>query len=162
MPGKHTGLIHNLRLIFTSLLSLVTVLLFQLTAASAHELRPAIMDVGVLEEAPNQLTINLTFSGEAFLADIDLSNVTDTDDSSNSGLYDELRAVPPDLLAGQIKSSFAALAEKFAVMSAGQPLSLRLVAVDVAEEDDLGLARDANLRLQSPLPEAGDAIAIQW
>ena len=162
MPGKLNSLIHNLRLILTSLLSLVTVLLFHWTAASAHELRPAIMDVGLLEDAPHQLTINLTFSGEAFLADIDLSNVTDTDDSANSGLYDELRAVPADILAGRIKSSFAAGGEIFAIMSAGQPLSLRLVAVDVAEEDDLGLARDATLTLQSPLPEAGDAIAIQW
>ena len=110
MPGKHTTLLHKIRLMLTSLMALSTVLLFQMTAASAHELRPAIMDVGVLEETPDRLSIDLTFSAEAFLAEIDLSTVSDTDDSANSGLYDEFRAMPPDILADRIKSSFAALA----------------------------------------------------
>ena len=162
MPGKHTTLVHKVRLMLTSLMALSTVLLFQMTAASAHELRPAIMDVGVLEETPDQLSIDLTFSAEAFLAEIDLSTVSDTDDSANSGLYDEFRAMPPDILADRIKSSFAALASTFTVMAAGQPLPLELTAIDVADEDDLSLSRDTKLRLRSSVPKAGDAIEIQW
>ncbi|MEK9851189.1 MAG: hypothetical protein VW665_11835, partial [Candidatus Puniceispirillum sp.] len=110
--------------------------LFQITAAGAHELRPAIMDVGILEDVPGQLTINLTFSGEAFLAEIDLSAVSNTDDSSGSKTYDELRAVPPHILEDRLKSSFATLAEKFTIMSANRPLTLELVEIDVAEEAD--------------------------
>ena len=139
MPGKHTTLLHKICLMLTSLMALSTVLLFQMTAASAHELRPAIMDVGVLEETPDQLSIDLTFSAEAFLAGIDLSTISDTDDSANSGLYDEFRAMPPDILADRIKSSSAALAATFTVMAAGRPLPLELAAIDVADEDDLSL-----------------------
>ena len=162
MPGKHTTLLHKIRLMLTSLMALSTVLLFQMTAASAHELRPAIMDVGVLEETPDRLSIDLTFSAEAFLAEIDLSTVSDTDDSANSGLYDEFRAMPPDILADRIKSSSAALAATFTVMAAGRPLPLELAAIDVADEDDLSLSRDTKLRLRSSFPKAGEAIAIQW
>lgn len=162
MPGKHTTLLHKIRLMLTSLMALSTVLLFQMTAASAHELRPAIMDVGVLEETPDQLSIDLTFSAEAFLAGIDLSTISDTDDSANSGLYDEFRAMPPDILADRIKSSSAALAGTFTVMAAGRPLPLELAAIDVADEDDLSLSRDTKLRLRSSFPKAGEAIAIQW
>ena len=162
MPGKHTTLLHKIRLMLTSLMALSTVLLFQMTAASAHELRPAIMDVGVLEETPDQLSIDLTFSAEAFLAGIDLSTISDTDDSAKSGLYDEFRAMPPDILADRIKSSSAALAGTFTVMAAGRPLPLELAAIDVADEDDLSLSRDTKLRLRSSSPKAGEAIAIQW
>lgn len=162
MPGKHTTLLHKIRLMLTSLMALSTVLLFQMTAASAHELRPAIMDVGVLEETPDQLSIDLTFSAEAFLAGIDLSTISDTDDSAKSGLYDEFRAMPPDILADRIKSSSAALAATFTVMAAGRPLPLELAAIDVADEDDLSLSRDTKLRLRSSFPKAGEAIAIQW
>ena len=162
MPGKHTTLLHKIRLMLTSLVALSTVLLFQMTAASAHELRPAIMDVGVLEETPDQLSIDLTFSAEAFLAGIDLSTISDTDDSAKSGLYDEFRAMPPDILADRIKSSSAALAATFTVMAAGRPLPLELAAIDVADEDDLSLSRDTKLRLRSSFPKAGEAIAIQW
>ena len=162
MPGKHTTLLHKIRLMLTSLMALSTVLLFQMTAASAHELRPAIMDVGVLEETPDQLSIDLTFPAEAFLAGIDLSTISDTDDSAKSGLYDEFRAMPPDILADRIKSSSAALAGTFTVMAAGRPLPLELAAIDVADEDDLSLSRDTKLRLRSSFPKAGEAIAIQW
>lgn len=162
MPGKHTTLLHKIRLMLTSLMALSTVLLFQMTAASAHELRPAIMDVGVLEETPDQLSIDLTFPAEAFLAGIDLSTISDTDDSAKSGLYDEFRAMPPDILADRIKSSSAALAATFTVMAAGRPLPLELAAIDVADEDDLSLSRDTKLRLRSSFPKAGEAIAIQW
>ena len=162
MPGKHTTLLHKIRLMLPSLMALSTVLLFQMTAASAHELRPAIMDVGVLEETPDQLSIDLTFPAEAFLAGIDLSTISDTDDSAKSGLYDEFRAMPPDILADRIKSSSAALAGTFTVMAAGRPLPLELAAIDVADEDDLSLSRDTKLRLRSSFPKAGEAIAIQW
>ena len=99
MPGNYTSLFCKLRVLFIKLLSLSIALLLQATAASAHELRPAIMDVGIIEDAPDQLTISLTFSAEAFLADIDLSAVSNTDDSTSSRLYDELRAVPAGVLA---------------------------------------------------------------
>ena len=86
MSRNSFSLIHKISHLPKSLLSLSIVLLFQTTAASAHELRPAIIDFGVLDGASDQLTIDLTFSGEAFLANIDLSTLSDTDDSANAGL----------------------------------------------------------------------------
>lgn len=162
MPGNYTSLFCKLPLLLTNLFMITIALLFQITAAGAHELRPAIMDVGILEDVPGQLTINLTFSGEAFLAEIDLSAVSNTDDSSGSKTYDELRAVPPHILEDRLKSSFATLAEKFTIMSANRPLTLELVEIDVAEEADSRLARDTQLKLKSSLPKSDEAISIQW
>ena len=162
MSHNFFSLLHKFSHLPKSLLSLSIVLLFQITAASAHELRPAIIDVGVLDSASDQLTIDLTFSGEAFLADIDLSTLSDTDDSANAAAYDALRALPPQVLAARIDSSFATLAETFTIMAAGRPLAVELVTIEVADEVDPELARDTRLRLRSPLPETGEAISIQW
>ena len=162
MSRNSFSLIHKISHLPKSLLSLSIVLLFQTTAASAHELRPAIIDVGVLDGASDQLTIDLTFSGEAFLANIDLSNLSDTDDSANAGVYDALRALPHQVLADRIESSFATLAKTFIIMAAGRPLPVELATIDVANEADPELARDTKLRLRSPLPGAGEAISIQW
>ena len=156
------SLFRKFRCLITKFLPLSVALLFQITAAGAHELRPAIIDVGVLEGAPDHLTINLTFSGEAFLAGIDLSAVSNTDDSSGAGMYDELRAMPPTSLAERVTSSFATLSGKVTVKSDGQPLSLELVAVEVADEPDLNLARDTILEVRSDLPKPGEAISIEW
>jgi len=162
MSREYSNPFRRFSVFLTGLLSLSIALLVQISAASAHELRPAIIDIGILEDAPGHLTINLTFSGEAFLAGIDLSAVSNTDDSTGAALYDELRALPPARLADQLTSSFAALADKAAIMSAGQPLELELVAIDVTDEPDLGLARDTNLELRSSLPAPGKAISVQW
>ena len=162
MSHKFFSLLHKFSHLPKSLLSLSIVLLFQITAASAHELRPAIIDIGVLDDASDQLTIDLTFSGEAFLADIDLSTLSDTDDSANAAVYDALRALPPQVLAARIDSSFATLAETFTIMAAGRPLTVELATIEVADEVDSELARDTRLRLRSPLPGTGEAISIQW
>lgn len=162
MSRDYPNLFRKFSFFLTTLLSLSLALLVQIATAGAHELRPAIIDVGILDDAPDHLTINLTFSGEAFLAGIDLSAVSNTDDSASSGLYDELRALPPARLADQVASSFAALTGKVTVMSAGQPRQLELVAIDVADEADLGLARDTKLELRSALPEPGEAISVRW
>ena len=149
-------------LLFTKLMPLSIAVLFQITSANAHELRPAIIDVGITEDAPDHLTIKLTFSGEAFLADVDLSAITNTDDSSNSERYDALRALPPSGLANQLSLSFMALTEKFIVKSAGRPLSLELVEINVLEEEDRDLARDTIFELKSNLPGKGKEITIHW
>ena len=162
MSHKFFSLLHKFSHLPKSLLSLSIVLLFQITAASAHELRPAIIDIGVLDDASDQLTIDLTFSGEAFLADIDLSTLSDTDDSANAAVYDALRALPPQVLAARIDSSFATLAETFTIMAAGRPLPVELATIEVADEVDSELARDTRLRLRSPLPGTDEAISIQW
>jgi len=162
MLTKYSSAFHKFRLVLVKLLALSIALLFQITAASAHELRPAIIDAGILEDAPQHLTLNLNFSGEAFLANIDLSAVSDTDDSSGSDLYDELRALPPASLAKRVTSSFATLTGNITVMAAGRPLALELVAVEIDDEADLELARDTIIQMRTELPDSGEAISVQW
>ena len=93
-----TGLGQRLCQYFSFLLAGLFLLVGSM-AAQAHELRPAIMDIGFSPDQPDRLSISVTFSGEAFLAGLDLSGITDTDDSDQSAAYDALRELSPDALA---------------------------------------------------------------
>jgi len=157
---KPQGFSHNLYLFIIQACLLVPFLHFPV--AQAHELRPAILDIGIVNANPDHLTINLTFSGEAFLADIDLSTLSDTDDSSKAGAYDDLRAVPAAALADRISASFPDLTDDFAILVGGRRSPVELLAVNVDSEADLRMSRDTTVEMRARLPNAGEIISVQW
>lgn len=128
----------------------------------AHELRPAIMDIGISDDRPDQLSLQLTLSGEAVLAGLDLSGISDTDDSDRSDIYDGIRALGADELAAQMRQAFPALAEDFTLFLDGQKAPLALIAVSVADEPDMRLARDTILEISTRMPTGGDRISVEW
>lgn len=132
------------------------------SVVQAHELRPAIMDIGISDDRPDQLSLQLTLSGEAVLAGLDLSGISDTDDSDRSDIYDEIRALGADELAAQMRQAFPALAEDFSLFLDGQKAPLTLIAVSVADEPDMRLARDTILEVSTRLPTGGDSISVEW
>lgn len=132
------------------------------SVVQAHELRPAIMDIGISDDRPDQLSLQLTLSGEAVLAGLDLSGISDTDDSDRSDIYDEIRALGADELAAQMRQAFPALAEDFSLFLDGQKAPLTLIAVSVADEPDMRLARDTILEISTRLPTGGDSISVEW
>ena len=64
-----------------------------------HEMSPSILDLTI---NPNVVQLKIRFSIEAMLAEINLSEVNDTNLSENSIKYDELRNFTPN----QIKNIF--------------------------------------------------------
>lgn len=159
---KPQGFSHNLYLVIIQACLLVLVPFLHFPVAQAHELRPAILDIGIVTANPDQLTINLTFSGEAFLADIDLSTLSDTDDSSKAGAYDDLRAVPAAALADRISASFPDLTDNFAILLGGRRSPVELLAVNVDSEADLRMSRDTTVEMRTRIPNAGEIISVQW
>ena len=62
-------------------------------SSQAHELRPAIADVLVTQ---TEVQIKLLVTVETLLADIDLTQVTDTDEAPEAKKYDQLRSLSVD------------------------------------------------------------------
>ena len=141
-------------------------LLFGAMAAQAHELRPAIMDIGFSQDQsdrqPDRLSISVTFSGEAFLAGLDLSSITDTDDSDQSAAYDALRELSPDALARKVEAEFDRLTGLVTLSLGGTPVGLDLKTVTVESVADLRLARDTVLVLDAPAPTESQLVTVAW
>jgi len=131
-------------------------------ASQAHELRPAVMDIGIADDRPDQLTVRLTLSGEAVLAGLDLSGITDTDDSDQSDAYDALRALSSDELSSRMRGAFPSLADDITLQIGDRQAELSLIKVTVADEQDLRLARDTVLEIATRLPAGAEEISVDW
>ncbi len=129
------------------------------SALRAHEVQPTIGDLTVENgQAALVLRINL----EAFLAGIDLDQVTDTNDAENAGDYDSLRAQPaaqiadlaPDLLPGWNGLPM--------LLVDGQAAELRSVGVVMPQDVNIELARVAEWTLQADVPDGAQKITLTW
>ena len=78
-------------------------------AARAHEVLPAIAD---LEATGDRITLDIEAAVEGWLAGIDLSEVTDTNEAAEAGTYDALRALEPDVIAVVVALSWDAIAAR--------------------------------------------------
>lgn len=67
------------------------------TFVSAHETVPTIADLEVVE---GNLTFSMRVNVEAFLAGINLDEVTDTDEADEAESYDALRALNAEEIEG--------------------------------------------------------------
>ena len=76
------------RQFFTALL----LLLLSHLSAHAHEMRPAIADIKL---SPTDVSLTIRFNAELFLADIDASQIEDSDDAPTAATYDRMRQLPP-------------------------------------------------------------------
>ena len=91
----------NFNLKRTSRLFFIVVIFFFMTIASlkAHEMSPSILDLTLNS---NTVELKIRFSVEALLAEVDLSEISDTNLSKNADKYDELRSFTSE----QIKNIF--------------------------------------------------------
>ncbi|NBS11654.1 MAG: HupE/UreJ family protein [Gammaproteobacteria bacterium] len=112
--------------------------------AKAHEMRPSIATVTVLEEGRVELRLEL--NAEAWLAEIPPS-VTNTDDALNAPVYDALRQLDDETLAAELVARQRALIETLGLFTERSKLPLSLQGVQVFPEPDLGLPRISEVSL---------------
>ncbi|MEM6635696.1 MAG: HupE/UreJ family protein [Pseudomonadota bacterium] len=141
------------------LLSTASIGLLWATALHAHEVRPAIADATITEDAIN-LQIELALEG--LIAGLDLSAVQNTNESELSGMYDRMRALEPAALEQAFRGAWPGLGPGFRVEAGGQTVTLRIAEIRVPEVGDPELPRDSVLILTADLPPDGSPVAIGW
>jgi hypothetical protein len=130
-----------------------------LTAAHAHETRPAIGDL-VIDN--NEMTLNLDVNLEAFVAGVDLSEVEDTNLSDQAAEYDNLRALPPGELEQQFRTFWPQMQAGFKIMAGGTKIVPELGEVEVTDEANVELLRDSKLTLRAELPDDNTPVTVGW
>ena len=121
--------------------------------ASAHEIRPAVMDVTVGETVRGEVGLNV----ESILAGIDLSAHEDTGDAPEAAEYDRLRALDAGELAAAVEAEWPRIAEGLTLEGAGPPA---LRSVDVGAQADAELPRDTALTFEAPME--GPSVRVGW
>ncbi len=153
-----TGLFIWTRLTIAALLSSLALSLAAF-AASAHEVSPSIGD---FTAGDGQLVLELRLNLEAFVAGIDLDGVSDTNETAQSGDYDSLRALAPEMLEAHMQAIWADIRDGFSLRAGGTAVPLELTDVKVDAIGDVDFPRPSFLTLTADLPTDTTVISFGW
>ncbi|MAX72122.1 MAG: hypothetical protein CMH66_00345 [Nioella sp.] len=142
-------------------ISALSILLFVSVApgARSHEIDPGISDVAVSAE---EVVIELRMAVESILADIDLSEVTETTEAPEEGAYDRFRAMEPQALAEEMRAFWPQMADNLMIVVDGQRLTPEFVGIKVPEVGNFDLARTSTLTFRADLPEGDAPVQFGW
>lgn len=139
---------------------IVTILMALLAfAAHAHETRPSIADVTVNAE---EIVMDIQVNVEAFVAGVDLSNVTDTNLSEQAQTYDELRALGVADMEQAFRDYWPQMQQGFSIRSGAETVTPELVSVTVTDTPNVELLRDTTLTIRGELPSGENPVTIAW
>jgi len=129
------------------------------TPSQAHEIRPAIADVTV---SADQVDIEIFVTLEALVAQLDLANLLDTNQSPLAARYDDLRAMEPESLKQAFTDAWPVIAPGFRLKAGTSTLGLLVIEVEVPPVGDISLPRESRLHLRAKLPPDGTAVTMGW
>jgi len=142
---------------------LLTVFAFTLALFSlyshAHEVRPAVIDLKINEQAEYLIEIRLNI--EALIANISPEH-SDTSESANAGKYDALRALTSSELKREFEQFKPRLLEGISFNSDTVRIQPRVIDVRIPEVGDTDLARDSVIVLGGALPAGTKMITWGW
>ena len=125
----------------------------------AHEVNPSVADVTV---GADTLTFEAYVNAEAWLSGIDLSSVTNTNDSPLADAYDRFRALQPFELEDRLRAQWATIAPGFRWRAGDTPLAPELDSVVTYEADDIELPRQTRITLTAALPPDDSPAILAW
>jgi len=144
--------------------------------ALAHEIRPAVADLSLSHAAggdgetgaSSRLHINIDLNVELFLAGLDASQVSDTDEAPQGAKYDALRHLPAAELAAEFtarwpefKQSLSGLAG-YAADGDFRPLDFQLQTITVEDDPAISLPRSSKLVISAMLDPADKSVRFGW
>jgi hypothetical protein len=130
-------------------LALASASLFWISPASAHEIRPAV--VNVVFDSNGHYSIDLGVNIEAMLAGISPKH-KNTNESPNANRYNELRALPPDQLKSRVDAFVPQFLSEIRLAFDNQPAAMRFTSADIPAVGDLAVARLSHLRFEGDVP----------
>ncbi len=129
------------------------------SSVSAHEIRPAISDVGLSQ---GSVDIEIRLTGESLVSGIDVTGLADTNEAPEAELYDQLRALSPEEFAQRFRDSWDEISGGFVLKAGSADVALQLEDVTVADVADLELPRDTTVTLSGLLPSDGSDVQFGW
>ena len=125
----------------------------------AHEVLPAIADMRTVGE---RVVFEVRTSGESFIAGIDLTETTDTNETAGAAAYDTLRTLAPDALATEFLSFWPQMAAGITLTADGVPLTPVLDRITVDPVGDVALVRTSTIQFSAVLPDGARTVEMGW
>ena len=139
--------------------STVLVWITTLSIGHAHEVLPAIAD---MRAADGTVTVEVRTGVESFIAGIDLSRISDTNESEQAERYDELRALGQEALASEFSAFWPDMARHITLLADGVALTPDLISFVAEPVGDVELVRTATFTFAAPLPDGAQTFQMGW
>jgi len=138
---------------------IVIIFLFmKVVPLKGHEMSPSILDLTI---NPNVVQLKIRFSIEAMLAEIDLSEVSDTNLSENAIKYDELRTFTPTQIKKIFGKKWPYLSKDIELIQSGRVVELSYQDLTVPDVGNTELTRISHLYLEAKI-EKDEPIVFSW
>lgn len=124
----------------------------------AHEITPTIAD---FEVENGQLTLEFRLNIEAFLADVDLDGISDTDASERSGEYDRFRAMGSAELEPMVRE-FARNWINELDVQAGAAVDLSFEGARIPVIGDVDVPRASHILFAGAVPADARDLRLTW
>ena len=133
----------------------------------AHEIRPAVADLSITsttaqEQTLGRLAIVIDFNVEMFLADLDASVLSNTDDAQQSEDYDAYRRLSVADLSLQFKKQWPRFAASLIGRAGREALAFQLSGIEVENNVDLSLPRSSKVSIYASLPNNNSPVEFGW
>ena len=124
----------------------------------AHEMSPSILDLTI---NPNLVHLKIRFSVEAMLAEIDLSEISDTNLSENADKYDDLRTFNPNEIKHIFNKKWPNLSKDIQLIQSGRVIQLDYLDLTVPDVGNTELTRISHLYLEAKV-EKDEPLVFSW
>ena len=123
-----------------------------------HEMSPSILDLTI---NPNLVQLKIRFSIEAMLAEIDLSEISDTNLSENADKYDDLRTFAPNEIKNIFNKKWPNLSKNIKLIQSGRIIQLDYRDLTVPDVGNTELTRISHLYLEAKI-EKDQPMIFSW
>lgn len=144
--------------LFIKLTHLLVLSSFWVFSATAHEVAPT---VGDLRQENGQVFLELRMNVEAFVAEIDLDDLVDTNESAASDRYDQLRNMDASRLEPLVRQFVLGWLDTVKI-EAGAPLKLSYEGARIPVVGNPDLPRASVILLAGELPERAGSLTVTW
>ncbi len=124
-----------------------------------HEISPAIAEILVKEDV---VEIDIYYSVEIFLANIDASSVKNTNETSKSDIYDAYRLLDSEDIAKQFQSMSSSFIKLITIKSQQKSIEPEFVSIEISESSNITYPRESKIKLIAPIGEDDKHILFGW
>ncbi len=136
--------------IFINLFSIVSI---------SHEIKPSIADFTYDE---NFLNIKIRLNAELILSNIDASQISNTNSSSLSDIYDKLRILNKIELEELFKSSWQEISTNIDIKINNETKKIDLINIEAEDIKNYEISRDTHIYLQVLLNNNSEYFTFSW
>lgn len=126
------------------------------SSAQAHEVRPAIADLTI---TPDGTRMELDLNLEAFIANIDLDGLTDTNEAENAADYDRLRALDPAALEAAFRRYWPNMRDALSFEDGQGRMVPELIAVTIDPVGNVELPRASQIVMEA---DTSGPVRVGW